>query len=233
MATFLFLAGPPTSGHMWIDAAKRVQSLGHETEILNLFSGDIGARIRHAASPTVLVAHGTAVPTAMMLATQHTVSRLVLSNGPIGQLSLPVKTALSVFRLPRPIGALLLRPELQLRLLGSPLGLRRAVVNPYVWNHDTVVGVCGPVFQNRDTRASVHAFLKELPQTVATAPTPQLPTRLIWGDSGSTFNRLNAEYYANTHNNISMEIIPGAHQFHPIERPWEIAERAAQWACQD
>jgi pimeloyl-ACP methyl ester carboxylesterase len=233
MATFLFLAGPPADGQMWVDTAKRVQTLGHETEILNLFSSDIGARIRQAPSPTVLVAHGTSIPTAMMLAHQYPVSRLVLSNGPIGHLPLSVKTALSVYRLPTPIGALLLRPELLLRLLGSPFGLKRTVVNPYVWDHDTIVEVCGPVLRNRDIRASVHAFLKKLPQNVTTAPIPQLPTRLIWGDSDKVYSSLNAEHYTNQHNNISMEVIPGAHHFHPMERPWEIAERAVQWACQD
>jgi pimeloyl-ACP methyl ester carboxylesterase len=239
MATFLFLAGPPASGRLWADAIRRVRHQGHEAEAVELFDGPpseeetwssrIDATIAGLTGPVVLVAHGTAVPVARHLSIRTNLAGLVLSNGPLDSLPVPYRIAVSMARAPGPLGHALLRPRIHLAMLASSIGLRRTVVNPYVWDHDTVVTVCGPLFADRDTRGRVRRFLAALPETIRLAPRPAVPTLLVWGDTDPLFSWAKADLFACDHKNISAVPIDGGHHFHPLERPWEIADKAVTW----
>ena len=114
-----------------------------------------------------------------------------------------------------------------MKLLASPAGLRRSVVNPYVWDHDTVVTICGPLFEAGKAIAQTKHFLSCLPKWAESAPQTDTPTVQIYGNSDSLLSPLNADYSDSCGDVISID---GGQHYHPLERPWEIADRTLDWA---
>ena len=183
MQHFLFLAGPPCGTHLWSHVLDRIRSQGHNATAIDVqdlgeklnggsdWAGALG-QIMAELEPCVLVAHGTAVPLACHAAVHHPPDGLVLSNGPLGPLN-PGARALA--RTLRTLGA-----TATLKWLSSPAGLRRTVVNPYVWDHDTVVTVCGPLFEDHDTRTRIRRFIAQLPKTIESAPPPNVLNNNIY-----------------------------------------------------
>jgi pimeloyl-ACP methyl ester carboxylesterase len=232
MQHFLFLAGPPAGKRMWDPVLARVRAQGAQAsaiDVLDLYGAEdqdtnwiaaLGAQMAHT-SPCVLIAHGTAVPLALHAAAHHPPAGLVLSNGPLGPLPPSTRALLRTLR------ALGRRAALQ--WLASSAGLRRTVINPYVWDHDTVVTVCGPLFEADGPRGHTREFLQALPGWAAELPLVRAPTVLIWGDSDSLFSSLNADISVPGHKLITID---GARYFHPLERPWEIADRVLDWSRQ-
>lgn len=230
MQHVLFLAGPPSGKRMWDAVLERVRSQGADAtaiDVLDLGEGSSGptdwvagltARMSEVG-PCVLVAHGTAVPLACHAAALHPPAGLVLSNGPLGPLSPGTRTVLRTLRsLGRPAA---------LRWLVSPAGLRRTVVNPYVWDQDTVVTVCGPLFEAGPPLKLTQDFLQALPKWAAKLPRISAPTALIWGDSDGIFSPAKAGFIDSSPTLITID---GGQHFHPLERPWEIADRVLAWA---
>ncbi len=236
MATFLLVAGPPTSSALWKDVVQRIKMLGHEARAIELFTAEpsngvawhtaLSTAIEECSGPVFLVAHGAATAVARHVVNSTPPTGLILTNGPLNRLPKAYRLGRASLRAPGP----LIPSALLLRLLASPIGLRRTVVNPYVWDHDTVVRVCGPLIRDHDTIDRVRRFMNELPKHINTAPTPTVPTRLIWGDSDTLIPPSNAVIFASEHSNTSIDIISGGHHFHPLERPWEIADLAVSWS---
>jgi len=239
MPHFLFLAGPPAGRRMWSQVTARVQNQGAEATALDLLDLDTVAEDgpgwtdalarRVLATPDcVLVAHGSAVPLALHAAAQSPPTGLVLSNGPMGTLPAAISALFQSTRLPG--NSLWSQPKLALSWLASSAGLRRTVVNPYVWDHDTVVTICGPLFEAGMARNRTRRFVGALPTLAAEAPRPPCPTLLCWGDSDPFFKASKLDI-----SEFNSPIIPilGGHHYHPLERPWEIADAVMAWASPD
>ncbi|MDP2309227.1 MAG: alpha/beta hydrolase [Pseudomonadota bacterium] len=184
--------------------------------------------------PTVLVAHGLAVPAAVAAALLTPPVALVMSNGPLRRLD-PFTRALAGLCATRPGGGLLqhslLRPQPWLGWLASSAGLRRAVVNPYVMDRDTVAALCGPLVATKEGRAAVAAYLgslRELPDPRAL----RCPVLLLWGDADPLYPSEEAAFLESALTGAQHRSVPGGQHVHPEERPWEMADRLAAWLAE-
>jgi pimeloyl-ACP methyl ester carboxylesterase len=218
---------------MWDAVLDRVRSEGADASAIDVrdlctqptdrAGWEAGLAAQIAAHPgCTLVAHGTAVPLACAVAAQQPPAGLILSNGPIGPMSAAARGLL------RPLRAL--PPRAVLRWLSSSAGLRRTVVNPYVWEHDTVVTVCGPLFGTSDALHLTRSFLSHVPEWAQDQAIIPPNTGLIWGTSDSIFPASQQDFGPNMPPIIPIE---GAAHFHPLERPWETADRVLSWAKRD
>jgi pimeloyl-ACP methyl ester carboxylesterase len=230
MPNFLFLAGPPTGALLWNAVLERIESRGATAsaiDILTLGEGcespadwvhQLTQRLQ-AGSPSVLVAHGTAVPLALHAAAAAPPAGLVLTNGPLGPMTPTMRTMCRSLRM--------LGPKAVLKLLASPAGLRRTVVNPYVWDYDTVVTICGPLFEDPGCRTLTRGFLGALSEWTESPASTTAPTAHIYGDSDRLLSPYNADHVESW---ATLQTIEGGHHYHPLERPWEIADRVIDWA---
>jgi len=184
-----------------------------------------------ATERTVLVAHGLAVPAAIGAALRCPPAALVLVNGPVRSLD-PITAGLSAASatpvLNRALGEIGLRPGLWLRWLRSSAGLRRAVVNPYVMDRDTVAALCGPLVETAPGRRAVvswFASLRQLPDVRGLT----CPVLLLWGDADPLYPPGEAAFVEAALEGASHVAIPGGQFAHPEERPWELADRLGAW----
>ena len=230
MPNFLFLAGPPAGRHLWDAVLQRVQTRGATASAIDILTvgqgcqspadwvSKLAVRLQEEA-PCILVAHGTAVPLAMHAAAQAPPAGLVLTNGPLGTMTPAMRAMCRSLKV--------LGPRAAIKLLASPAGLRRTVVNPYVWDYDTVVTICGPLFEDTHARGLTQGFMGALQEWTQTPATAAANTTHIYGDSDTALSPLNKD---NIQNQSSIQIIEGGHHYHPLERPWEIADRVVDWA---
>jgi pimeloyl-ACP methyl ester carboxylesterase len=236
MHHFMFLAGPPAGQRMWDSVLARIHDQGAVGSAVDL--SDLRAETEDPAGwatalahrmqdvdGCILVAHGTAVPLARHAAVIHPPAGLVLSNGPLGPVSRPLRALCTAARSPG--SRWWARPRLAIPWLASSAGLRRTVVNPYVWDRDTVVTVCGPLFEVPALRERTLRFLGSLPEMAASAPTPTVPTALLWGGSDPFFPALHQSFSLP---DSKLKLIDGGHHYHPLERPWETADGVLAWA---
>ena len=165
----------------------------------------------------VLVAHGLAIPLAIQ-AVGPDLELLVISNGPTTKLD-PVTKALS--RLPGPfLKKLLLRPRALNAWLSSSVGLRRAVVNPYVMDKETVEKLTAPLLGDDQRRSQTADWLRELSTYLPIKLPRDLDVVALWGDG----DRLYPMAELDEIEGIAVQLIPGGRFLHPQERPWEMAD---------
>lgn len=241
-AATLLIAGPPTSWRMWDEVARRlgrhgpVQALALLDPVptdprVDALAADVGARLRAAAGPVTLVAHGLAVPVALRAAAEVAGTRLVLCNGPIHHLD-PVTSLWSrASAVPGLLDHLLLRPGLTLPWLASSAGLRRLVRNPYVMDRDTVVAVCGPAFATPRHRRAIRTFLQSLPQALRSTPASEGPALLVWGDEDPLYPPACVDDARLVLPRLQHHRVAGGRWLHPVERPWELADVVAEWTA--
>lgn len=236
----LLYAGPPFGPDVF---ERVVQRLGHGAarSVLDPEAPAHGWADRAAViaedlgrAPTVLVAHGLAVPAAVAAALHTPPAALVLSNGPLRRLD-PFTRALAGLCATRPGAAVarrsVLLPQAWLGWLASSAGLRRAVVNPYVMDHDTVAALCGPLVATPEGRAAVAAYLgslRELPDPRAL----RCPVLLLWGDADPLYPVEEASFLEAALEGAEHRSVPGGQHVHPEERPWEMADRLAAWLAE-
>ena len=158
-------------------------------------------------------------------AAHHPPKGMVLSNGPMGSLAKPIRAACTAFS--GPAGAVWSRSSIALSWLSSPAGLRRSVVNPYVWDRDTVVAICGPLFQTSQARTTTRRYLQMLPEMTEKTPKSQVKTALIWGNTDPFFP---SSKLTNLDSDTTLIEIDGGHHYHPVERPWAMADEMMEWA---
>lgn len=240
VSELLLLSGPPFSGQLWRGVRDRWagRMRAEVFELLDPVPEDpsvdglatrVAAALSAARGPVGLVAHGTAVPVAIRAAVRARPAALVLSDGPVTRLDPVLALVAASCRLPRLSAATLLRPAFFERWLSSSLGLRRAVVNPYVMDRDTVVALVDPLVRAPRTRLALARFLASLPDAVRSTPRYEGPTLLCWGE----MDRLYPAYMADEARAILPgavhDAIPGGQHMHPEERPWELADRVLAW----
>lgn len=237
----LFLAGPPFSEQLWSQVQRRLEDQGLTTRAIPmLVAGSspcmtsaaerVAEQIENTPSP-VLVAHGSAIPIALRASVRTRPRGLVLTNGVLDRPD-PFLRALS--QIPHPILSRgVLRPAVWLRYLASSVGLRRAVINPYVMDRDMVVAVCGPLVETRDKRDQFTVFLKDLCKPRPPLPAFDGPTLLAWGDADRLYPPHLVREYDRELKRNKVVFIPGGQHLHPIERPWALADHIRDWIRQN
>ncbi len=242
MTTFLLMAGPPASGALWSDVVARLeQAHGLDAQVHDPFAegqGDASlpalvdglvSRIRSLGDDVVLVGHGTAVPVVWRAAVECSPLGLVLSNGPVHTLD-PVLNALSkAARSPGLLARTVLRPEILQRWLASSAGLRRTVVNPYVMDRDTVVRISDPILATPEHRLKVARYLAELSRLPNVPPAYEGRTLLFWGDGDPLYTAATVDEARRWLPNADHLAVPGGQHFHPVERPWFMADALAEY----
>ncbi|MDP6932678.1 MAG: alpha/beta hydrolase [Myxococcota bacterium] len=174
-----------------------------------------------------LVAHGLGVPIARHAVQNCSPARLVLSNGPITRLDPFTHTLCRTAGLPG--GPALLQTEPFTWWLSSSLGLRRAVRNPYVMDHDTVVAITGPHLQGKPQRRTVAQFLSSLRHAPPPRGLYEGPTLAAWGDEDPLYPLSEADNAQLWCPEISLVRLPGGHFMHPLEQPWALADAILEW----
>ena len=187
------------------------------------------AAARKFNQPIALVAHGTAVPVAWRAAQALQPAALVLSDGPVSRLDGVLGGLCQLARSPWLFSKTVLQPDFLTRWLASSAGLRRAVVNPYVADRDTVVALLAPLLRSPEHRLAVARFLRSLPQAVV-SPTPyEGRTLLCWGDADPLYGPEIADEARRWLPQADVVAVPGGQHLHPLERPWAMADLVVQW----
>jgi pimeloyl-ACP methyl ester carboxylesterase len=221
--SFVLVTGPPASAAMWADVRRRIEARGHRSRAVDLFDPvpadpfPDGLARRLAAnldSHDVLVVHGTAVPVGMRVASAGGLAGLVVTNGPVHALDPVLRLASALCRL----GGDALRPCFVLPLLWSHAGLRRAVV-----------AICGPLLRTADHRRAVARFLASLPRAVEHPPVVTVPSLLAWGDDDVLYGPSHADRARRWLPRLRERVIPGGRHYHPVERPWALADIVVDW----
>jgi len=232
----LLLSDPLLGSSMWDAVQRRLSLLGTTTETLTLVEpGDrsiedaqerLDAALTSSSAPTILIAHGAAVPLAIRAAAAHPPAGLVLTSGPLLTLD-PIRALLA--RIPEPLLArALLQPGLWLRGLASSAGLRRAVVNPYVMDRDTVVAICGPTVRSQAHRVALARFLRSLPG--ALPPLPYSGPTLLLSPGEDPLCPVDIEDRARRIlPAMEHRVLLGARHLHPVEQPWSFADQVHAW----
>lgn len=228
MLNAILVSGPPFDAPLWTHVVSRLNDHGIRANAWPMFRGESGTFseecrtlaefIENLDGRTILVSHGLANPLAMAVSNTVDLAGLVLSNGP---LSGPDRFTKAVRLLLRAPGAV------SLPFLTSSLGLRRMVVNPYVMDRDTTVAVCAPILTEPGRRARMQEFL----QTVEWNPPKQsLPTLLCQGDSDLLSCQKQTSFIESNGALLTVDPVPGGRPLHPLERPWELADRLFAWS---
>lgn len=188
----------------------------------------LAASVAASPEPVALIAHGLAVPVALAASRLHAPAALVLSNGPVTRLD-PVHRALAsaARRAPGLVAGGLLRPALLTRWLASSAGLRRAVVNPYVMDRDSVVALCAPLDAGEGARRAVAAFLASLAEGLPDPALPACPVGVVWGTEDALYPAYEADFLDKLGARVRRVDVPGARWMHPVERPWAFADAVA------
>lgn len=229
----LFLAGPPVGAACFRQVIARLGQ-GRSIDVTDAAAPTDGWSERAEViadslrrRPTILVAHGLAVPAAIGAALRAPPRALVLSNGPVTRLD-PITAALGrLASLPggaRVVAQGVLRPALWIPWLASSAGLRRAVVNPYVMDRDTVATLCEPLVASSAGRRSVASYLASLWRGLPDARSIVCPTMLAWGDEDALYPACEACVLEASLPIVKHVAVPGGRFLHPEERPWELAD---------
>jgi len=240
MISFLLVTGPPFDVPLWTSVTERIQSKNHTARVVSMLcngdgtidseSAQLAKNIFDCQTPVVLIAHGTAIPAALQASRKIAPEALILSNGPLQSHDPFTRALIQWSHLPHPLAEKILSPDRKLKLLASSIGLRRLVVNPYVMDHDTTVMVCGPIIEDKQRRYRMRNYLRSLKKVDWQTPKPHIPTLLLWGDSDPLTTRKTITFLKTNPINFAYEPIAGGRYLHPIERPWELADRAIHWA---
>lgn len=234
--SILLIAGLPFEESFWSAVQQRLTSKGHSSHawVLCQNEGSIQKQRNglHQAiakhSIDTIVAHGLSLPLAIEAYKTSGCKRLILSNG-----LLTTKVGLSQWILPRlltipcTVKKQLLRPNIILPILASSAAFRRLVINPYVMDRTTIDSLTKELLTNADYRQNVSTYLRELDSW-------KLPENLdgeihtIWGDHDLLFPIEQLEFLSAIENiRLQTHRIEGGAHFHPVERPWSIADHIA------
>ena len=219
------ISSPPFGEDFWRGVHNRLAYHGHDVHI--------HSPIEHAASlqasclflkdhvhpQDILVAHGLGIPLALQYAAENPIRRLILSNGPVEKLD-PISASFA--KLPSLLQKIYLHPKICFRYFQSSLGMRRAVVNPYVMDKEVVASTCAPLKKSR-TRSHMIQYLKEL--SSFSPPTSISSSMMaIWGDHDLLYPISVSMDIQNRYPQTTRLDIEGGKLLHPIERPWAIAD---------
>ena len=225
----LFVTGPPASAGLFDEVQRRLSprktiSVDFSPSDQPMSPAEMGAELVEIAKEegvSVVVAHGLAVPLVLSVAWGK-LEALVLSNGPLLKVD-PYTRVLS--RLPEAVlRRVILQPSALNTWLASSIGLRRAVVNPYVMDKDTVVGLTGPLVDRPELRTQTARWLKSITEMLPVNIPSDLNVVALWGDS----DRLYPIQDVQGIDGLRVVPVAGGRFFFPQERPWEMADFCAE-----
>ncbi len=237
----ILLAGLPFGAPLVEQAARRLRSRGWVAEALDLpalgpdpkgWAAALSARLGDGAT---LMAQGSALPLALRVAADREAAgrplgALVLLNGALGRVDPALVLAARMARTPG-LGRALLRAPLLLPVLASSLGLRRAVVNPYVMERDRVVAVTEAWLGTGRPAALLRSHLVELDVQQDLPAFRDTPVLLLWGDADPLYPPAVAEAARLRLGGALHVRIPGGQHLHIEERPWAAADALHDWAA--
>ena len=227
MYPIVFISGPPFDAPLWAEVEARLRSHGFDAESWALFRGDSGrfqdelerlmSHLASKTSPTVLVGHGLGNPLVAAASCSESIAGVVYTNGAFQGGGLLYRAVQALSAMPN---------RATMPWLRSSFGLRRLVVNPYVMDHDTTVAVCAPILKNKTRRQQMREFIRTVEWP---APNGGKNTLLCCGDGDRITDCNGLNFRDNNPENITLNPIPGGRFLHPLERPWELADRIAGW----
>ena len=220
--SILLLNGPPFSPLFWEKVQERLSKYEQESICVNWIehSGKFEKLMPFLLKTckqnkcTQVVAHGLAVPLALELAQMKPELKITLSNGPTDHHRL--------FSLLSKLPKIVLHPSLSLPSLASSIAFRRLVINPYVMNRDTIALLSKDILDNPKTRQHIQEYLKELQNWKAPKNLTSQEISLIWGTEDFLFPTPKPDQ---TSFKASLQLIGGGAHFHPVERPWAMADQ--------
>ena len=174
-----------------------------------------------------IVAHGLSLPLAIEASHISTNTRLILSNGLLTPSIGLIKWVLPrLQQIPCTLKRQLLRPSISLPAMASSTAFRRLVINPYVMNRSTLDDLTKELLSDANYRKHVSKYLTSLEKLEATFPKCNTDVYGIWGDHDLLFPMTQIEGVRTQFPTLSEQTvtIPGGAHFHPIERPWSIAD---------
>lgn len=234
--SILLIAGLPFEESFWYAVQQRLTTQGYSshTWVLCKNHGEINQQLDDLHqfitehSIDTIVAHGLSVPLAIETFKASKCQQLILSNG-----FLTTKVGLSQWILPRLLNIpctlkrQLLRPSILIPVLASSAAFRRLVINPYVMDRETIETLSKDLLNNTNYRKNVSTYLRELNSW-------SLPKKLdgvihaIWGDHDLLFPVEQLEFLSAIENiDLHTHLIEGGAHFHPVERPWSLADQIA------
>ncbi len=220
--SILLLNGPPFSPLFWKKVQGRLSEHGISSSSINWleYSGSfeqletfLQTRIEQTDINTV-VAHGLAVPLALQLCSKTAGIHFILCNGPLD--------THKITSLLRTVPSLFFHPRVSLPFLASSVAFRRLVINPYVMNRDMIATLSKEILDNSTTRKNIYKYFKELQVWKQPKNLTGQEVSLIWGDSDFLFPAPKENLFLK---NSPPILIPGGAHFHPIERPWALADQ--------
>jgi len=219
------ISSPPFGDDFWRGVQNRLAYHGHDVQIHSPI--EHAASIReaciflknHVQPQDVLVAHGLGVPLALQYASENPINHAILSNGPIENLD-PISASFA--KLPSLLQKIYLHPTICFRYFQSSLGMRRAVVNPYVMDKEMVASACAPLTKGQ-TRSHMIQYLKEI-SSFSPPASIQSSILAIWGDHDLLYPISISMEIQNRYPQTTRLDIEGGKLLHPIERPWAMAD---------
>ena len=231
-APILLITGPPLGAVVFEHVQRRMaprRSIAVELVQVPIAQANLKGLVAKmdevvaASGASAVVAHGLAVPVAMRMKGV----RVYVSNGPLQQPDPVMRGLTSAGQ--STLAQLILQPGLALRWMYSSAGLRRAVVNPYVMDRDTVVRLSEAVLATPETRKSAASWIRSvsagLDQDWAVENSEVFG---IWGDSDPLYPLGQLRKALGGPGANALSIIPGGRNMHVVERPWELADRVME-----
>ncbi len=223
--TIHLISSPPFGEYFWTPVQKRLVQHGYDVCIHTpVETHSTLEQIREQLSLVItpqddVVAHGLGVPLLLHFAQKYPIRTAILSNGPRETLD---PLCASFARLPAFLQKFYLNPTLSFRYFRSSIGMRRAVVNPYVMDADMVEKVCAPLAQSSFRKNCVQ-FLQDIASFSAPS---SLKTQIlaIWGDHDLLYPISVSAELENHYSNTKRIDIEGGKLLHPVERPWALAD---------
>ena len=232
--SILLLAGIPFEGSFWKDVQARLTQ--HErsstTWTLCKDAGTLGEQIqllKHTVEVNninTIVAHGLSVPLAIEASHISTNSKLIVSNGLLTPNVGLIRWILPrLQQIPCTLKRQLLRPSFSIPAMASSAAFRRLVINPYVMSRSTLNELTKELLADPNYRIHVSKYLTSLETWQLRSPN-NTEVYGIWGDHDLLFPIEQIEGIRTQLPTLSKETItiPGGAHFHPIERPWSIAD---------
>ena len=231
--SILLIAGIPFDGSFWKAVQHRLAQHNCESTTWTLCKekGSLGEQIQDLKEVLLekgidtVIAHGLSIPVALEACNIIGNRRLIISNGLLTPNVGLIRWILPrLQQMPCTMTRHLLRPSISLPILASSAAFRRLVINPYVMDRNTLAELTEEVLSCPSYRKNVGSYISSLGTWKFRAP-KKTSVFAIWGDNDLLFPLEQIENCEQLQ--ISSEHIHriegGAH-FHPIERPWSIAD---------
>lgn len=232
--SILLVAGLPFDGTFWAQVQIRLSSKGFTSETWNLCEneGPIGEQtsalqaLIKQKNITTIVAHGFGVPVALQIAANTDLENLIISNGLLStNIGIINWVWPQISRLPSFVLQSLLRPTISRKVLSSSAMFRRLVVNPYVMDIETLSELTS-LLDQPEYRKHICSYFDSLHQWSVPNSIGDTNLHATWGDNDPMFPASQLQTVRDLNPSIEQQCkyIPGGAHFHPVERPWGIAD---------